>query len=63
MQNYVDNLLLQALRQDDEKALDHLFKQYYNRLYRIGLKMGASNTVVEEGIQLIFMELWRYTIV
>jgi RNA polymerase sigma factor (sigma-70 family) len=58
--NYADTLILQALRHDDEKALNHLFEHHYNRLYRIGLKMGVSSDVVEEGIQTVFMDLWRY---
>jgi RNA polymerase sigma factor (sigma-70 family) len=58
--NYVDALLLEALRRDDDKALTHLFEQYYNRLFRVGLKTGASSTTVQECIQLIFIDLWRY---
>ena len=58
--NYVDALILQALRHDDEKALNHLFEQYYNKLYRVGLKTGTSTEIVEESIQTVFMELWRY---
>jgi RNA polymerase sigma-70 factor (ECF subfamily) len=57
---YIDALLLQALRQDDDKALNHLFEQNYNRLFRIGLKTGAFSTTVQECIQLIFIDLWRY---
>jgi RNA polymerase sigma factor (sigma-70 family) len=57
---YIDTLLLNALRQDDEAALNHLFSTYYNRLYRTGLKYGATNEVVEEAIQAVFIDVWQY---
>jgi RNA polymerase sigma factor (sigma-70 family) len=57
---YIDTLLLKALRQDDEAALNHLFSTYYNRLYRTGLKYGATNDVVEEAIQAVFIDVWQY---
>ena len=57
---YIDTLLLKALRQDDEAALNHLFSTHYNRLYRTGLKYGATNEVVEEAIQAVFIDVWQY---
>ena len=57
---YIDTLILNALRQDDESALSHLFSTYYNRLYRTGLKYGATNEVVEEAIQAVFIDVWQY---
>lgn len=57
---YIDTLLLNALRQDDEAALNHLFSTYYNRLYRTGLTYGATNEVVEEAIQAVFIDVWQY---
>lgn len=57
---YVDALLLQALRQDDEKALNHLFSAHYNRLYRLGLKWSSDSELSKECIQLIFKDLWQY---
>ena len=58
--NYLDHLILKALRKDDEKALSHLFESQYNRLFRIGLKLGADTEVVKESIQAIFKDLWQY---
>ena len=52
--NYLDHLILKALRKDDEKALSHLFESQYNRLFRSGLKLGADTEVVKESIQAIF---------
>jgi RNA polymerase sigma factor (sigma-70 family) len=57
---YVDTLVLNALRDDDEAALNHLFSTYYNRMYRAGLKYGATNETIQEAIQAVFIDLWRY---
>ena len=57
---YIDSLLLNSLRQDDEKALNYLFKTYYNNLYRTGLKWCLDSNLTEESIQLIFKDLWQY---
>jgi RNA polymerase sigma factor (sigma-70 family) len=57
---YIDTLLLNALRNNDEAALNYLFTNYYNRLFRTGLKYGASSHVVEEAIQAIFIDVWQY---
>ncbi|NJN34764.1 MAG: sigma-70 family RNA polymerase sigma factor [Saprospiraceae bacterium] len=57
---YVDKLLWQALRSDDEAALNHLFSDYYNQLFKTGLKLGASTYHIEDAIQLIFIDLWKY---
>ena len=60
LHSYADTLILKALRNDDEQALNHLFELYYNRLYRTGLKMGALNDQIEDCIQNVFIDLWRY---
>ena len=57
---YLDGLLLEALRKNDEKALGYLFNNYYNKLYRIGLKWCLDSNITEEAIQLIFSDLWKY---
>jgi RNA polymerase sigma factor (sigma-70 family) len=59
-EHYLDGLLLEALRKDDEKALGYLFNTYYNKLYRSGLKWCLDSDLTEECIQLIFSELWKY---
>lgn len=59
-EHYLDGLLLEALRKDDEKALGYLFNTYYNKLYRTGLKWCLDSDLTEESIQLIFSELWKY---
>ena len=57
---YIDTLLLNALRNNDEAALNYLFTNYYNRLFRTGLKYGATSDVVEEAIQAVFIDVWQY---
>lgn len=59
-EQYLDNLLLEALQKNDEKALSYLFNTYYNKLYRIGLKWCLDSHLTEESIQLIFSDLWKY---
>ncbi len=59
-EHYLDGLLLEALRKDDEKALGYLFNTFYNKLYRIGLKWCLDSDITEESIQLIFSDLWKY---
>lgn len=59
-ESYLDHLILKALRDDDEKALSHLFESQYNRLFRSGLKLGADSHIVKECIQAIFKDLWQY---
>lgn len=58
--DYLDHLILKALRDDDEKALSHLFESQYNRLFRSGLKLGADSELVKESIQVVFKDLWQY---
>lgn len=57
---YLDGLILQALRQDDEKALDFLFSNYYNKLFRFGVKLSSDSDLTQEAIQLVFRDLWLY---
>ncbi len=59
-QTYVDSLILDALKQDDDKPLNHLFEFYYNRLYRAGLRWCADSHLTEECIQDVFLDLWIY---
>ena len=59
-ENYLDQLILKALREDDEKAFSHLFESQYNRLFRSGLKLGVDRELVKESIQAIFRDLWQY---
>ena len=57
---YIDSLVLKALREDDTKALSHLYGSQYNRLFRTGLRMGADSETIKESIQDVFHDLWQY---
>lgn len=59
-QEYIDGLILKALREDDEQPLTHLFTFYYNRLLRAGLRWCADTYITEECIQDVFFDLWHY---
>ncbi len=59
-ENYLDQLILKALRANDDKALSHLFESQYNRLFRSGVKLGADSELVKESIQAVFRDLWQY---
>jgi RNA polymerase sigma factor (sigma-70 family) len=59
-QAYIDGLILEALRKDDEQPLSHLFHFYYNRLLRAGLRWCANAPLTEECIQEVFFDLWHY---
>jgi RNA polymerase sigma factor (sigma-70 family) len=59
-EKYLDGLLLEALRKNDEKALGYLFTTYYNKLYRTGIKYCQDSDQTEDAIQLIFNDLWQY---
>jgi RNA polymerase sigma factor (sigma-70 family) len=57
---YIDTLILTALRNNDEAALNYLFTNYYNRLFRTGLKYGAASDTIQEAIQAVFIDVWQY---
>ena len=56
----IDIIILKALRNDDEAALNYLFTTFYNRLVRVGLKRGFRMDSIEEAIQSIFIDVWKY---
>jgi RNA polymerase sigma factor (sigma-70 family) len=57
---YIDTLVLNALRNNDEAALNYLFTNYYNRMFRTGLKYGATSDSIQEAIQAVFIDVWQY---
>ena len=56
----IDIIILKALRNNDEAALNYLFTNYYNRLVRKGLKNGYGMEIIEEAIQSVFIDVWKY---
>ena len=59
-QQYIDSLIMEALRKNDERALDYLFTTYYNQLYRVGLKWSLDSQLTEECIQDVMKDIWHY---
>ena len=57
---YLESLLQQRLREDDEKALSYLFSTYYNILFRAGIRWSHDFHLAEESIQEVFQDLWKY---
>lgn len=57
---YIESLLQQRLREDDEKALSYLFATYYNILFRAGIRWSNDFHLAEESIQEVFQDLWHY---
>lgn len=54
-----DQFLWDALRMGDKKALDHIFENYISLLQWYGEKITKNQTVVEDSIQELFIELWN----
>lgn len=53
-----DKALLDAIRQDDEKAFAALFDRYWNKAHVITYSKVRSRDVTEEIVQDIFITLW-----
>lgn len=51
--------LWDAFRQGDEEALSELFLRYYTKLYRYGMKLLSEEEAVKDGIQRLFLKLWK----
>lgn len=50
----------ERLRQGDENALFSIYQQYYNQLYKYGLRITGDATLVTDHINQVFMELWEH---
>lgn len=57
--NCCDEELWDAFRKGDDKALSELFVRYYTRLYRYGMKLLSDEEAVKDGIQHLFLKLWK----
>jgi len=54
-----DQTLWQLYREGDEQALGHLVKRYYRSLKHYGLKFMVDESVVEDCLQELFLQLWQ----
>lgn len=48
-----------ALRDGDREALDQLFRLFYSSLFDYGIKIVADEEIVKDGIQKLFLRLWK----
>ncbi|WP_234571518.1 RNA polymerase sigma factor [Rhodohalobacter sp. 614A] len=54
-----DTKLWKAYLEGDQKALGRIFLQHYKSLYQYGLNLSLDDGVVEDGIQELFLKLWK----
>lgn len=51
--------LWESLCAGNRKALNQLFRLYYESLYDYGIKLIGDSEIVKDGIQKLFLRLWR----
>ena len=51
--------LWESLCSGNRKALDQLFRLYYQPLYNYGIKLISDSETVKDGIQKLFLRLWK----
>ena len=56
---YTDQEILRLLREDSEKAIDILFRQYYRFICKAVYKIIPDSVLVEDLCQEVFYEFWR----
>ena len=54
-----DPALWQRIREDDESALEALYKRHYQILYRYGLKLAKEKEIAQDCVQELFFQLWN----
>ncbi|WP_020605382.1 RNA polymerase sigma factor [Spirosoma spitsbergense] len=54
-----DQILWQLYREGDKQALGHLVERYYRALKHYGLKFMVDESVVEDCLQELFLQLWQ----
>lgn len=57
--NYTDTDLIALLKEDEDRAIEHLFRQHYAYLCKAAYKILPDANLVEDMVQEVFMELWR----
>ncbi len=54
-----DKILIVALKADDHKAFDSLFRKYAQKLYNFSLVLIKDKFVAEEMVQVVFLKIWE----
>ena len=58
-QDYTDTELLALLKEDEDQAIEFLFRQYYAYLCRAVYKILPDASLIEDMVQEVFLELWK----
>ena len=56
----IDEQLWQALKEGDQQAYAKIYNNHINKLYSYGKKLCSNTVLVEDAIQDVFIELWKY---
>ena len=54
-----DTVLWNAFRKGDRQAFERLYQEYYAALYHYGHSITPETNTVRDGIQTLFIDLWR----
>ena len=54
-----DTVLWNAFRQGNRQAFERLYQEYYAALYHYGHTITPETDIVRDGIQTLFIDLWR----
>jgi DNA-directed RNA polymerase specialized sigma24 family protein len=57
---HTEQLLLNQVSTGDETAFRSLFHQYWDNIYGVALMLTRSETMAEDMVQEIFLNLWAY---
>lgn len=55
-----DQRLWTALRNNEQYALEELFRKYNRQLYNYGIKINPDAELVKDAIQQLFLNLWKH---
>jgi RNA polymerase sigma-70 factor (ECF subfamily) len=55
-----DQEVWSALREGDRAAFSELFSRFYSDLFRYGMQLISDKEAVKDGIQELFLSLWRH---
>lgn len=56
--SYSEQELLDAIRQDNEKAFEEIFNRYWSKVYGTAFSLVRSREVTQEIVQGLFISLW-----
>ncbi len=48
-----------ALKENNRKAFSELYLRFYEQLFRYGMSISGSESAVKDGIQNLFLRLWK----